>query len=73
MREEGGAYAQGKAIFSRGAVAAGRRRDADLRAIYRYVRHLGAKGQPAPAYVPQGEKVTPPYFDFTPKNLPPGR
>jgi len=46
--------------------------DADLRAIYRYVRHLGAKGQPVPAYVPPGEKVTTPYFDFTPKNLPPG-
>jgi len=39
---------------------------------YRYVRHLGAKGQPVPAYVPPGEKVTTPYFDFTPKNLPPG-
>ena len=46
--------------------------DADLKAIYRYVRHLGAKGQPVPAYVPPGEKVTTPYFDFTPKNLPPG-
>ena len=46
--------------------------DADLRAIYRYVRHLGAKGQPVPAYVPPGEKVATPYFDFTPKNLPPG-
>jgi len=47
--------------------------DADLKAIYRYVRHLGAKGQPVPAYVPPGEKVATPYFDFTPKNLPPGR
>jgi mono/diheme cytochrome c family protein len=46
---------------------------ADLKAIYRYVRSLGAKGQPAPAYVPPGEKVTTPYFDFTPKNLPPAR
>jgi len=46
--------------------------DADLKAIYRYVRHLGAKGQPVPAYVPPGEKVSTPYFDFTPKNLPPG-
>jgi mono/diheme cytochrome c family protein len=45
----------------------------DLRAIYRYVRHLGAKGQPVPAYVPPGEKVATPYFDFTPKNLPPGK
>lgn len=47
--------------------------DADLKAIYRYVRHLGAKGQPVPAYVPPGEKVATPYFDFTPKNLPPGK
>jgi mono/diheme cytochrome c family protein len=45
--------------------------DADLKAIYRYVRSLGAKGAPVPAYVPPGEKVTTPYFDFTPKNLPP--
>lgn len=45
--------------------------DADLRAIYRYVRSLEVKGQPAPAYVPPGGKVATPYFDFTPKNLPP--
>ncbi len=44
--------------------------DADLRAIYRYVRSLGAKGQEAPAYVPPGGKVATPYLDFTPKNLP---
>jgi len=44
--------------------------DADLRAIYRYVRSLGAKGQPALAYVPPGGKVKTPYFDLTPKNLP---
>lgn len=45
--------------------------DDDLRAIYRYVRSLGVKGSPAPAYVPPGGKVATPYFDFTPKNLPP--
>ncbi len=44
--------------------------DADLKAIYRYVKSLGAAGQPAPAYVPPGGKVVTPYFDFTPKNLP---
>ncbi|HEY9097890.1 MAG TPA: c-type cytochrome [Thiobacillus sp.] len=44
--------------------------DADLKAIYHYVRSLGAKGQLAPAYVPPGAKVTTPYFDLTPKNLP---
>ena len=47
--------------------------DADLKAIYRYVHSLGAKGQPAPAYVPPGGKVMTPYFDFTLKNLPPGQ
>jgi mono/diheme cytochrome c family protein len=45
-------------------------RDADLRAIYRYVRSLEVKGRPAPIYVPPGGKVATPYFDFTPKNLP---
>ncbi|OJW99913.1 c-type cytochrome [Thiobacillus sp. 65-1402] len=45
--------------------------DADLKAIYRYVRSLGVKGSPAPAYVSPGGKVATPYFDFTPKNLPP--
>lgn len=45
--------------------------DADLRAIYRYVKSLPVKGDPAPAYVPPGGVVKTPYFDFTPKNLPP--
>ena len=31
--------------------------DGDLRAIYRYVRHLGPAGIPAPAYVPPGSAV----------------
>jgi mono/diheme cytochrome c family protein len=44
--------------------------DADLLAIHRYLRSLGPKGEPAPAYVPPGGKVATPYFDFTPKNLP---
>jgi mono/diheme cytochrome c family protein len=44
--------------------------DADLRAIYRYVKSLEVKGPAAPAYVPPGGKVATPYFDFTPKNLP---
>ena len=46
--------------------------DAGLRAIYRYVRSLGAQGQLAPAHVPPGGKAKTPYFDFTPKNLPAG-
>lgn len=44
--------------------------DDDLRAIYRYLKRLGAKGEPAPAYVPPGGKVATPYLDMTPKNLP---
>jgi mono/diheme cytochrome c family protein len=45
--------------------------DADLKAIYRYLRSLGAKGAPAPAYVPPGGKVATPYLDLSPRNLPP--
>lgn len=45
--------------------------DADLKAIYRYLKHLGPKGGPAPAYVPPGGKVATPYLDLTPQNLPP--
>ena len=45
--------------------------DDDLRAIFRYVKSLGAKGDPAPAYVPPGGQVVTPYLDLTPKNLPP--
>ena len=44
--------------------------DADLKAIYRYVKSLPVKGVPAPAYVPPGGTVATPYFDLTPKNLP---
>lgn len=45
--------------------------DADLLAMHRYLRSLGPKGEAAPAYVPPGGKVVTPYFDFSPKNLPP--
>lgn len=44
--------------------------DADLRAVYRYIRSLGASGVAAPAYVPPGGKVATPYIEFVPKNLP---
>ena len=44
--------------------------DSDLRAIYQFLRHLGPKGEPAPAYVPPGQVVSTPYIDFVPKNLP---
>ena len=36
----------------------------DLRAIYRYVRHLGPAGKPAPAYVPPGTTPQQPYVQF---------
>jgi mono/diheme cytochrome c family protein len=44
--------------------------DDDLRAVYRYVRSLGARGQPAPAYAAPGQAVTTPYIVFVPQNLP---
>ena len=36
----------------------------DLRAMYRYVRHLGPAGKPAPAYVPPGQKAAGPVVSF---------
>jgi len=39
----------------------------DLKAIYAYVRSLGDPGEPAPAYVAPGGKVTTPYFVFVPR------
>jgi hypothetical protein len=36
--------------------------DADLRALYRYIRSLGPKGGPAPAYVALGQAAMAPYF-----------
>ena len=44
--------------------------DDDLKAIYHYIRSMGPAGDPAPAYVPPGQKVSTPYFEFVPKNLP---
>lgn len=38
--------------------------DADLRAIYRYVRAAGPAGQPAPAHVPPGQPVSGPVVQF---------
>jgi len=43
--------------------------DDDLRALYRYIRHLGDAGEPAPAAVPPGAAVSTPYIDFTARNL----
>ena len=36
----------------------------DQRAIYRYIRHLGPAGKPAPAYVPPDKTPPPPYVQF---------
>lgn len=41
----------------------------DRRAMYRFVRALGPAGQPAPVYLPPGQKPQPPYFELV---LPPG-
>lgn len=38
--------------------------DADLRAIYRYVRAAGPAGTPAPAYAPPGQPVSGPVVQF---------
>jgi len=38
--------------------------DGDLRAIYRYLRHLGPVGEPAPAYVPPGTEPQSPFVQF---------
>jgi hypothetical protein len=44
--------------------------DADLVAMYRFMRALGPAGAPAPAAAAPGVPVTTPYFEFVPKNLP---
>ena len=36
----------------------------DLRAFYRFVRHLGPAGKPAPAYVPPDQTPKGPYIQF---------
>lgn len=38
--------------------------DADLRAVYRFVRSLGAAGELAPSYIPPGQEPKPPYVTF---------
>lgn len=37
---------------------------ADLRAMYRYIRHLGPAGKPAPTFVPPDETPQGPYVQF---------
>jgi mono/diheme cytochrome c family protein len=38
--------------------------DADLRAIYAFIRHLGPGGQAAPAYLPPDKEPPPPFVLF---------
>jgi mono/diheme cytochrome c family protein len=44
--------------------------DADLKAIYHFVRSLGPSGKPAPSYARPGQSVSTPFIEFVPKNLP---
>lgn len=39
-------------------------KDQDLRDIYRFIRHLGPAGSPAPAYVAAGHPPAPPYMEL---------
>jgi len=41
--------------------------DADMSAIYQYIRSLGQAGTPAPAYVPPGSEPSTPYIVFVPQ------
>jgi mono/diheme cytochrome c family protein len=38
--------------------------DADVRAIYRYIRAAGPAGEPAPAYLPPDRTPNPPFVQF---------
>jgi mono/diheme cytochrome c family protein len=38
--------------------------EADLRAVYRYIRHLGPAGKPSPAFVAPGQEPSTPYVSF---------
>jgi mono/diheme cytochrome c family protein len=38
--------------------------DADLRALYQYVKSLGASGTPAPAFVPPDKQPKPPFIQW---------
>ena len=47
--------------------------DDDLRALHRYLRDLGPKGEPAPAYAQPGAAVKTPYINFVPVTQPQGQ
>lgn len=42
----------------------------DLRAMYHFIRSLGARGVPAPVYVAPGQAVCTPYIDFVARKAP---
>jgi mono/diheme cytochrome c family protein len=44
--------------------------DEDLRAVYRYIKSLGPKGQAMPAFVPAGQEPKTPYLLMQPQGLP---
>jgi mono/diheme cytochrome c family protein len=44
--------------------------DADLAAMYRFIRSIGPAGTVAPVAAAPGVPVSTPYFEFVPKNLP---
>lgn len=44
-------------------------REQDRLAIFRFIKSLGPAGQPAPEYLPPGQKPQPPYMELV---LPPG-
>jgi mono/diheme cytochrome c family protein len=44
--------------------------DVQLRSLYRYIASLGAPGEPAPAFVPPGQKPASPYIVFAPPVMP---
>lgn len=44
-------------------------KEQDRLAIFRFIKSLGPGGQPAPAYLPPGQKPPPPYMELV---LPPG-
>lgn len=47
--------------------------DGDLRALHRYLRSLGPKGDPAPAHAQPGTAVKTPYINFAPVTPQPGQ
>jgi mono/diheme cytochrome c family protein len=44
--------------------------EADMRALYAYIKSLGDPGEPAPEFVPPGETPKTPYIVFAPPVMP---